>query len=467
MRRRVFVFGTLAAGASLAAWAALGWARARPGPGPGDAVPGLPGLEWFGPVGSHGGFGSEARAFLLGLAPHTAPDGRLMYLRARQHGDAEARGLVDGLPDTERAVLRSLLGRGLGPGGPPGVVVCHSVPGAWAVPAPKFWAASPCPPPVGGWRRSVGRAMFEADGVTQEQLERLGKMGEVWVPTVWHAAKLLEAGLSAERIHTVAQGVDTERFHPGARQILLPPPGAELVFGIRDVFRRTGSDVGEPRRPFVFTSVFKWEKRKGWDLLLAAYLEEFSASEDVVLVLVTQPFHSTEDFPGEMRSWAQDRGHKKAQAHEPAVYVTGERVPDESLPGLYTASGAFVLATRGEGWGRPVGEAMACGVPAVVTNWSGPSTFVSEVNGFPVEVERLSEAEGFDAGLQWAEPSVDSLRRRMREAFADRAGTRERGLRARKLMETEYSLAAAAEQVLRRLEGIQSEWDREVTIEEL
>jgi len=110
---------------------------------------------------------------------------------------------------------------------------------------------------------------------------------------------------------------------------------------------------------------------------------------------------------------------------------------------------------------------MACGVPAVVTNWSGPSTFVSEVNGFPVEVERLSEAEGFDAGLQWAEPSVDSLRRRMREAFADRAGTRERGLRARKLMETEYSLAAAAEQVLRRLEGIQSEWDREVTIEEL
>ena len=308
--------------------------------------------------------------------------------------------------------------------------------------------------------------MFEADGVTPEQLERLGRMGEVWVPTGWHAAKLREAGLSAERVHTVAQGVDTEHFHPGARKMQLPPPGAQLVFGSsRDVFRRTGSDVGEPRRPFVFTSVFKWERRKGWDLLLAAYLEEFSASEDVALVLVTQPFHSTDDFPGEMRGWAQDRGHKKA--HEPAVYVTGERVSDENLPGLYTASGAFVLATRGEGWGRPVGEAMACGVPAVVTNWSGPSTFVSEVNGFPVEVERLSEAEGFDAGLQWAEPSVDSLQRRMREAFADRASTRERGSRARKLMETEYSLAAAAEQVLRRLEEIQLEWEREAAIEEL
>ena len=36
---------------------------------------------------------------------------------------------------------------------------------------------------------------------------------------------------------------------------------------------------------FVFLSVFKWEARKGWDVLLDAYLAEFSARDDVLLVL--------------------------------------------------------------------------------------------------------------------------------------------------------------------------------------
>jgi len=309
--------------------------------------------------------------------------------------------------------------------------------------------------------------MFEADGVTPEQLARLQKMGEVWVPTSWHRGKLLDAGLPGERVHVVSQGVDTERFHPEAPPLPLPPSGSHLVFGgMPDPLTRAklveGRDGAEPERPFVFVSVFKWERRKGWDTLLEAYLAEFRAAEDVALVLVTQPFHSAADFPEQMRAWARAQGVGEEEARgSPAVYVTGERVPDESLPGLYAASDAFVLATRGEGWGRPIGEAMACGTPAVVTDWSGPSTFVSEATGFPVEVESFSEAEGFDSGLRWAEPSVESLRRRMREAFSDRVGSRSRGARARQLMEREYSLDAAAQQVLSRLEGIRLEWERE------
>ena len=42
--------------------------------------------------------------------------------------------------------------------------------------------------------------------------------------------------------------------------------GTELVTG------REGAGSGEP---FVFLSVFKWELRKGWDILLRAFVEEF------------------------------------------------------------------------------------------------------------------------------------------------------------------------------------------------
>lgn len=38
-----------------------------------------------------------------------------------------------------------------------------------------------------------------------------------------------------------------------------------------------GSRVGvSSRRPFRFLSTFKWELRKGWDVLLEAYLAEFT-----------------------------------------------------------------------------------------------------------------------------------------------------------------------------------------------
>ncbi len=42
------------------------------------------------------------------------------------------------------------------------------------------------------------------------------------------------------------------------------------------------------------------------------------------------------------------------------------------------------MATRGEGWGMPLSEAMAMGLPVVVTNWSGPVAFVDESVGYPV-----------------------------------------------------------------------------------
>ena len=39
---------------------------------------------------------------------------------------------------------------------------------------------------------------------------------------------------------------------------------------------------------FSFLSIFKWEERKGWPVLLTAYFSEFSLKDDVVLFLLTK-----------------------------------------------------------------------------------------------------------------------------------------------------------------------------------
>ena len=43
--------------------------------------------------------------------------------------------------------------------------------------------------------------------------------------------------------------------------------------------------------------------------------------------------------------------------------MISEHLSAEELRGLYAAGDAFVLPSRGEGWGRPHVEAMAMGLP--------------------------------------------------------------------------------------------------------
>ena len=52
--------------------------------------------------------------------------------------------------------------------------------------------------------------------------------------------------------------------------------------------------------------VFKWEERKGWDVLLSAFLEEFSSAEAVSLTLLTHPYHGDPDFAAQMHRWATE-----------------------------------------------------------------------------------------------------------------------------------------------------------------
>jgi hypothetical protein len=57
--------------------------------------------------------------------------------------------------------------------------------------------------------------------------------------------------------------------------------------------------------PAVFLSVFKWEPRKGWDVLLDAYVHEFSGDEPVELHIVTKPFGTGEQVGRGRTCWQQ------------------------------------------------------------------------------------------------------------------------------------------------------------------
>ena len=296
----------------------------------------------------------------------------------------------------------------------------------------RSWRGQPGRP----WR-VIARAMSEADLSLSKATCLRSNADEIWVPTQWHVERFVAAGLARSRLHVVPEPVDTVFFSP--------------------TYRLSKSSSAQP---FVFLSNFKWEMRKGWDLLLRAYWSEFSVtagrtSHGVRLVIKTY-LPSWEPGPSlERQLDAFARTHfGVARASLPPVELVEKDVSRVALRELYAASDAFVLPTRGEGWGLPLAEAMAMGLPAIATNFSGPTAFLTEENSHPLPVARKL----LDGS---AEPAVADIRRAMRrcveEAGTDVAQTRSE--RARADMATKFSRAAVAEIVMERLHELAA-WKR-------
>uniref|UniRef100_A0A7S1X2G1 Glycosyl transferase family 1 domain-containing protein n=1 Tax=Tetraselmis chuii TaxID=63592 RepID=A0A7S1X2G1_9CHLO len=250
--------------------------------------------------------------------------------------------------------------------------------------------------------------------------------------------------MDTHRLRIVPQGVDTDFFDPGAHRPMKLPIG-ERVWG------RAASSA----KQFVFLSIFKWEERKAWSALLKAFIQEFSALDSVSLVLLTKPYHSSDDFATQMRSWAANHSvidGERAVEDYPRVYVETAHIPQDELPAVYLGADVFVLPSRGEGWGRPHMEAMAMGRPVIATNWSGPTAFLSEHVGYPLPISGLVPvADGPFAGHMWAEPSVAHLRSIMRHVYTHPKEASHKGRAARKHIAAHYSLQRIAKLVVKEL----------------
>jgi glycosyltransferase involved in cell wall biosynthesis len=99
--------------------------------------------------------------------------------------------------------------------------------------------------------------------------------------------------------------------------------------------------------------------------------------------------------------------------HQPKLDVPGVvpagYVPPEGLPALYRGAEAFVFPSRFEGFGMPVVEAMACGVPCVVSSHAS-----------------LDEACG-EAAVRVDPGDAAAIAEGIRRALAERETLRERG----------------------------------------
>jgi len=121
------------------------------------------------------------------------------------------------------------------------------------------------------------------------------------------------------------------------------------------------------------------------------------------------------------------------------------------MPKLYKSVNAFVLPTRGEGWGFPIIEAM--GLPVITTNCTAQLDYFSEEVGFPIQVEAYNSS-GWNQG-NLAQPSIPNLRKHLRTVFNEREYASKKGLAAHKHVVQNYDAVKVSTIWLEHLQRVE------------
>mmetsp|Transcript_18523 Transcript_18523/g.53407 ORF Transcript_18523/g.53407 Transcript_18523/m.53407 type:complete len:478 (-) Transcript_18523:735-2168(-) len=408
-------------------------------------------VSWNAPFLSNSGYGSEAIANARGL--NQTLDVDRWSVAVGVHGDSVDEAYMSSLPQDimtwmEEAALLQWEGVNMGsPSMRPDrtVIICHSEPGAWWLPRPMYETA-PCPPRVlpgmAPWHAVIGRTMFETDRLPSGWEDRLNAVDEIWVPTEHHRRIFEDAGV--RRVRVVGQGIDADLWDP---EKIKPIP-----------WERIDKEGRCHEEDYRFLSVFKWEKRKGYEILLRSFWGAFPPPKTgSCLIIVTSLYH---DSPEEVLSdleeqWVAATGRSPEEGRKGAGIILLSGIPAKALLRLYRTVDAFVLPSRGEGWGRPYMEAQAMGLPVIATNWSGPTEFVTDGNGFLLPIKGLVDA-GLDAfpGHKWADPDEKELRRLLVHLRDNPDDGREKGKQARRDVVERWSHKAVALDMVQHLEEI-------------
>lgn len=190
--------------------------------------------------------------------------------------------------------------------------------------------------------------------------------------------------------------------------------------------------------------------RKGVDLALRAFREEFRPNESARMLLKT-------------RKGFLDVGSETAMLDDPRVLIIDEDYTREQMVHLYHLADCLLAPSRGEGSGLTPRDAMATGLPVILTDWSGLSEIADERYNYPISIDGLgpapTECSSYQHGVtgggpigNFAQPSISALRQAMRQVYEDRSEALRRGREAADWMRREYTWEHCAHRWLRVLE---------------
>ncbi len=276
---------------------------------------------------------------------------------------------------------------------------------------------------------NINWGVFESTRIPATLLNVYQKY-ELWIPSAWGYATAITNGIDPNNVRIVQEGVDPHTFHPYNR-----PKSTD----------------------FRFLLIGKYETRKSINETIEAFSAEFGNVENVHLIIKSDFFKDSDIKHQQLLDKISDTGSKN-------IHLYWGHADLESIAQLYRSSSVFVFPTKAEGWGLPIIEAAACGLPIITTEYSAQTEFLSDISSStlfvdykiqPIECEdycNFYPAVDGNYG-SWAVPEVDSIRQCLRQAYDKYEALSNKALINSDKIRAKWSWFNSAQKVLKTLEN--------------
>lgn len=261
---------------------------------------------------------------------------------------------------------------------------------------------------VSFWNESVqsGDISVVPSKVSYDMLKKLGHENAVYIP----------------------HGINTDVFKPA-------------TYEEKTQFRK---ELNIPEDAFVIGMIAHNQYRKNVPRLIDAFNLFQKKNPEAVLILHCLPRDSTGwDLPQIINDLGM--GHKVFFTDKAAKGVGDIHVPEKELRKLYCAMDVHGLPTGGEGFGVPIVEAMACGIPNVATAYTTTNEFLCDeeddkkVNSRGLAIPFVDIVRHHTGGY-WASVNIPMMAQGFQYLKDNRSEANAMGMRARKFAVENYEI---------------------------
>jgi glycosyltransferase involved in cell wall biosynthesis len=255
----------------------------------------------------------------------------------------------------------------------------------------------------------IGYTMVENTQISKTWIDLCNQMDAMFVPSNYLIDVFKECGLT-KPVVAVKQGINSSKFPYIKRKV---------------------------HTPYVFGTIGYQDHRKNWQDLVTAFTSEFDEKEPVELWIKNS------------NGYFNNTGF-----YDPRIKLINRLYTFEEIQKLYSFFDCFVFPSHAEGSGLPPREAMATGLPVILTNWSGLTEIADTRWSYPlipVAIDipdvRGPEQPGFMARID-----VTELMYWMRYVYEHQTEANEKGKLASEFIHKEYNWDSCAKDLLTKLE---------------
>jgi len=285
-------------------------------------------------------------------------------------------------------------------------------------------------------------AGVETDRCNPVWIDAINQMNLVIVPSQFTKKTLENSGTLTTEIAVIPESFidEVKNQNECSLDLNLPTKFNFLVFG-----QITGTNPENDRKNLMYT--MKW------------LAEAFADQPNVGVIVKSNLMRNTKIDKAACTNMFKTIVGEVTKGPGPKFYLLHGNMKDKEVVGLYKHPSvkALVTLTHGEGFGLPILEAAACGLPVIAPEWSGHMDFMKhgkfikvEHKVAPVHESRVDNAI-FVPGAQWAYPQEEDAKKKLLRFFEKPDMPKQWALELKNKLLNLYSFEAVADRYTKLL----------------